>query len=130
MTRILVADDTPDIRIIAESMLQIKGNYDVATANDGQEAIGMLVESHEKQMPYDAVITDIVMPRKDGLAVLDYIRQNSGSLPVVVMSGSADDEQIKYIASKNAYFIKKPFDNMEFLEIVVQALENGSANRI
>ena len=124
MARILAADDEMDIRMILEAVLMRHGEVDVAS--DGQEAIDKLTEALEKQKPYDAVVTDLRMPRKDGFAVLDYIRENYGNTPVLVLSANADQEDNSALESKGAFVIKKPFENKSVFRAVEYLLSGNS----
>jgi CheY-like chemotaxis protein len=99
---------------------------EVDVASDGQEAIDKLTEALEKQKPYDAVVTDLRMPRKDGFAVLDYIRENYGNTPVLVLSANADQEDNSALESKGAFVIKKPFENKSVFRAVEYLLSGNS----
>ena len=64
MLKILLAEDTPDVNRALSALLQHEG-YDVTSVFDGEKAAGCLQAD-----AYDAVILDIMMPKKDGLEVL------------------------------------------------------------
>ncbi|HVF53811.1 MAG TPA: response regulator transcription factor [Actinomycetota bacterium] len=81
--RILIADDTPDIRLLLKmSLSRVEGFEVVGEAVDGQEAID-LVRSHHP----DAVILDLAMPRVDGLQAISTIRASSPGTKIIVFSG-------------------------------------------
>jgi CheY-like chemotaxis protein len=124
MARILAADDEMDIRMILEAVLMRHGEVDVVS--DGQEAIDKLVKAQEEQKPYDAVVTDLRMPKKDGFAVLDYIRENYGNTPVIVLSANAKPEDNSTLESKGAFVIQKPFENKAVFRAVEYMLSGNS----
>lgn len=78
--RILVVDDSASIRRVVGIALQREG-YDITLAGDGQEAIERLTTREP-----DLVLTDLYMPRVDGLALLQHIKAVSPSLPVILWS--------------------------------------------
>ena len=101
--RILVVDDDGSIRTMVRTVLERAG-YEVATARDGCEAIALMAAND-----YDVVLLDVLMPKVDGLAVVDQLRKENspvlahtylltvGDYPVV------DDLPVRGI-------IAKPFD--------------------
>ncbi len=107
--RILIVDDEPMTRNLISSILSSKGHACV-TACDGDEALDKA--SKEK---FDAVITDIVMPNMDGIALTRELLRQNPSLPVMVITGFTDEHY--YDESINAGatdFINKPFSIAEF----------------
>lgn len=77
--RILVADDEENIRFLwRTALLKPEGAYDVVAACDGREALEEVARS-----PFDLVITDIRMPRMDGLALTEAIRQLGYTMPII-----------------------------------------------
>jgi len=77
--KVLVVDDEPDIVNILKIMLETAG-YQVATANDGQEAIDAVIKS-----PPDVVMLDVMMPNVHGYAVCQRIKENKALAQVKVM---------------------------------------------
>ena len=68
-----------------------------------------------KERPYDAVITDVVMPEMDGIALTQEIAKKYPDLPVMVMTGFSDEFSAQKAISAGAReFIKKPFSITEF----------------
>lgn len=108
--RILIVDDEPPIRNLLVSLLSSNG-YHCETAGHGKEALDRLART-----PFDAVITDVVMPEMDGILLTQTIAHQYPHLPVMVMTGFSDE----YSAQKALFagareFIKKPFSISEFL---------------
>jgi CheY-like chemotaxis protein len=77
---ILVVEDDEQVRDLLRRKLEQCG-YDVCEAADGQEAINAL-----QTVPFDLVITDIIMPEKDGIQTMDFIRKECPATPTIVIS--------------------------------------------
>lgn len=106
--KILVVDDSSDIREIIGIMLESEG-YQVTLVADGQSAIRAMYQ----QKDYDLVLLDIMLPDINGIAVCEEIRRFS-SVPVLFLSAlSADDDKIKAYATGGDDYIVKPFSATE-----------------
>lgn len=106
--RALVADDTMCLRHILHHMLRDFGFDEVEEAADGMHAL-KLIKAH----PFDLVITDLNMPKLDGIALLKQIRGNpfTADLPVLMVTSAADREHLT--SAMNAHvsgFLAKPFN--------------------
>ncbi len=87
--KLLVVDDDSVMRMVLRTLLRSEG-YSVVTAADGEEALAKLSES-----PFDLLITDIRMPRLDGVRLRDRVRAEGGkALPIIFISGY-DDRQAR-----------------------------------
>ncbi|MGH2447422.1 MAG: response regulator [Chloroflexota bacterium] len=106
-----MVDDDPAIREMLAELLAEEG-YDVSTASDGGEAIGMVA----MKTP-DAMLLDLAMPGIDGYGVLDYLRANGlQSLPVMVFSAHRPGPAILEALNGDLRdFISKPFELDELL---------------
>jgi CheY-like chemotaxis protein len=101
MSRILVTDDEETIRKALEKRLR-KSGHDVATAQDGMEALELL-RSHS----FDLLITDYKMPRMDGLELLKQVRDVAPALPVLMITGtSTENPEIFLEQGAQAYLLK------------------------
>ena len=81
--RVLIADDTPDIRLLLRAALRMYPGFDiVGEAVDGVEAV-KLAEEHQP----DAILLDLAMPVKDGLQAIPEIRVGSPDTKIIVLSG-------------------------------------------
>jgi two-component system chemotaxis response regulator CheY len=105
---ILIADDSPTMRAMLVSTIEMLGDYRIVEASSGFEALRLL--PREK---VDLILTDINMPDINGLEFISYLRTNSNylSIPVFIISteGSQKDiEKGKHLGA-NEYLIK-PFD--------------------
>jgi len=105
---ILIADDSPTMRAMLVSTIEMLGDYRIVEASSGFEALRLL--PREK---VDLILTDINMPDINGLELISYLRNNSNylSIPVFIIStegGQKDIEKGKLLGA-NEYLIK-PFD--------------------
>ncbi|HEY6001596.1 MAG TPA: response regulator, partial [Anaeromyxobacter sp.] len=118
--RILVADDSPTTRAAMKTILEIAG-YTVAAAADGEEALERLAEA-----PCQLVVTDVQMPRLDGLALTRRIRTDPRlrSLPVVLVTSlhSPEDRAAGLEAGADAYLVKSEVERGMLLEMVRRLL--------
>jgi len=84
---ILVVDDDPDIRIMLSTVLEAEG-YGVLTAKDGVECLDLIKESRP-----DLLILDLLMPRKDGFAVVRELRSSAeySHLPILILTAVPEE---------------------------------------
>lgn len=120
MARILVIDDEPISLATLCTMLR-SGGYEVATAVDG--AAGMAVQ---RAHAFDLVITDIYMPRQEGLETLQQLRQEFPDLPVIAVSGGGarqDFQPLEWASRLGAAgILHKPYDQATVLGLVSSIL--------
>jgi DNA-binding response OmpR family regulator len=109
---IIVADDEVLVRNIVTLLLQGQG-YIVLTASDGQEGLEL---SRKYPGTIDLVITDVEMPRLNGMDLVTHLQEERPGIKVLVMSGS----DMKEIVSRNVNlpFLPKPFDGETLLSRV------------
>ena len=108
--KIIVVDDEEATRKLIVDLLSQKG-HQCLTANNGLEALDKIMGTK-----FDAVITDIVMPEMDGIALTKELSKHDQSLPVMVITGYTEEYSAEMaIASGAREFIKKPFSVSEFL---------------
>lgn len=117
--RILVVDDEPDIAHLLELML-IRGGYAVDCANNGQQALQALTQTH-----YDAMTLDLMLSDMTGLTLLQKIRQmpNLQNLPVIVVSHQLGQGKMA-VEGEFAYvnWLSKPINHEQLLEMVKRSL--------
>jgi two-component system, chemotaxis family, chemotaxis protein CheY len=125
MASILLVEDDDQLRSTLKELLTRSG-YEVSEASDGRRVCDM----HQRQR-FDLVITDLVMPDIEGLALIMELRRIDQNLRIIAMSGAREGRAKEYlrIAQKLGaqLTLAKPFGNQEFLEAVSLALENSSA---
>ena len=116
MTRILIVDDDQPVREMLQQMLEKEG-YAIETAADGNEAI----RKFDKNLP-DLVITDIVMPDKEGLEIIRHFKQQKPQTKVIAISGGAYN-----IEARNTLKIAKALGAFETLAKPLKRSELVSA---
>jgi len=115
--RILVVDDERLLNEMLQECLRSVG-YEVDGAYDGVEGIGLL-----RYKKYHLIMLDIRMPRKDGLEVLKFVKDEYPDIPVIIVTGLASMEEIKETVKNGAFAcIKKPFQLDKVLIRVSEAL--------
>lgn len=103
---ILIVDDSIVIRTKLSSFLKECG-FDVSSANDGQEALDILL----KDNPFSLIITDLEMPNMNGYDLIYNLNANGINIPVIAITGH-DEVTLPVEKSSNFYGIsKKPWDN-------------------
>jgi len=104
MRRVLVVDDTKNIRVLLTKCLEMEG-YEVKTANDGQKAVEMfLTES------FDLAFLDIKMPCYSGTEVLKQIREKGITTPVIIITAYATVKNAVECTQMGAVaYLQKPF---------------------
>ncbi|HEU5162929.1 MAG TPA: response regulator [Thermoanaerobaculia bacterium] len=106
--RILVVDDEPSIRTMVRAVLERAG-YEVATARNGFEAIEMIAAED-----YDVVLLDVMMPKLDGLEVVDALKKdNSPVLAHTYLLTASPSQRLLELPVRGV--IVKPFDIHELV---------------
>jgi len=119
-SRVLVVDDDPEIRLLLSRYLRRQG-YAVEEAEDGARALEVL----GKALP-DVVVTDMVMPRLDGLGLLTALRDRDPDLPIIVLTGRGSwDNTIEALRSGMLFdYLLKPLADLVLLDAaILRALE-------
>ncbi|MCI0370841.1 MAG: sigma-54 dependent transcriptional regulator [candidate division NC10 bacterium] len=115
---ILVVEDKPSMRRMLRETLEGAG-YKVDEAADGEEALKKLSLNQ-----YQLILTDLKLPRKDGLAVLRAAREVASNLPVILMTAYGTVESAVQAMKDGAVdFLAKPFDSDYLLRLMERVLE-------
>ena len=121
MTRILIIDDESMIRDLLVNILEREG-YETITASGGKDGIKIYREN-----PTDLIITDLLMPEKDGIETIMELRRDFQDVKIIAMSGGGkiDPETYLEIAKTMGAIktIEKPFNLRELLKTVQELLE-------
>jgi signal transduction histidine kinase/DNA-binding response OmpR family regulator len=123
--RILLVDDSADMRDYLRRLLGDR--YDLQVAGDGEAALA----ATEKSLP-DLVLSDIMMPRLDGLALLARLRSNprTSTLPIILLSARAGEEsRVEGLETGADDYLVKPFTARELLARVAANLETARIRR-
>ena len=110
---ILVVDDEGAVRRFALRVLEREG-YLVVEARDGIEALELIKQGHQ----FDAVVSDIVMPRMNGVELMQAMSTTSPELPVILMSGYATGALAELGISAPCAILPKPFPAERLLQEV------------
>lgn len=103
MAKILVIDDEPQIRTMLKDILENEG-YEVIEAENGEVGIRQY-----KNDPTDVVITDIVMPDKEGIATIRELKQEFPDIKIIAMSGGGRGVADNYLMMAEAFGVKRVF---------------------
>ena len=115
--RVLVVDDDPEIADTMAEVLDFEG-YSVAIARDGVQAMDRI----PKFVP-DVILLDLMMPLMTGFEVLERLREQRNTTPVVVVSANQGyDASDLNVAGK----VRKPFGLTQLLDAVTAALQSGA----
>ncbi len=118
--RVLLVEDSVTTRMLMRNILEAAG-YAVEAASDGLQAWQILEDTGA-----DLVVSDVDMPRMDGFALTETIRQSSRfrDLPVVLVTArDSDADRLRGMqAGANAYLVKTAFDQRNLIEAVAQNL--------
>ncbi len=103
--KLLVVDDSEDILILLSTLLRQSG-FDVVLAAHGEQAFDIL----QKDQSFDAVVSDILMPKGDGTWLLSQMKKNQMDIPVVFITAGSDFSRDRAIEQGAADLVKKPLD--------------------
>jgi CheY-like chemotaxis protein len=110
---ILVVDDEGSVRRFAMRVLERDG-YSVVEARDGVEAIELIKQGHS----FDAVVSDIVMPRMNGVELMQALQTTQPGVPVILMSGYATKALADLGINAPCAILPKPFPAERLLQEV------------
>jgi len=123
MARILIIDDEPQIRSMLKLMLEREG-YEVVEAPDGVEGIKVY-----RQSPADLIITDLIMPNKDGIGMIIDLKKEFPDVNIIAMSGGGLNKPEGYLKGAKklgaACTLTKPIDREEMLRAVKDILKES-----
>ncbi len=117
---LLLVEDEDMVRAVAERALTRAG-YSVVSASNGEDALTQLAEMDK----IDLMISDVVMPQMDGPTLVRNVRAERPDLPVLFMSGYAEEQLRKSIALDNVAFLPKPFSVSQLIEKVQTVLSGN-----
>src|SRR5687768_12635863 len=121
--KILVVDDEPQLRRALERALKIEG-YEVALAADGDEALAAVGSASP-----DAIVLDVLMPKRDGLEVCRELRSRDDHTPVLMLTArDAISDRVDGLDAGADDYVVKPFALEELLARVRALLRRGNSN--
>ncbi len=117
--KILVVDDEKDMLTLLTRIITEKSDYDVVASHDPLKAVEIMKNQH-----IDMVITDLKMPKMDGIALLEHTKKNQPDVVVVVMTAYATIETAVEATQKGAFdYIAKPFRKERILLTINNAMK-------
>jgi CheY-like chemotaxis protein len=118
MKNVLIVDDDLGFqRLLGISLKKYKKEFDVTLSNNGEEAIGVL-----NRKPVDLIVTDLQMPKIDGLTLLAYINDAFPKTPCVIMTAHSTPEIEQQFAQTGQQLLKKPFTINKLVDAIQIAL--------
>lgn len=125
MAHILIIDDEDMVRMVLKQSLE-KAGHAVTEASNGAKGIKALHDGN-----FDLIITDIVMPEKEGVETIAEIRASEPDLPIIAVSGGGRIGPENYLDAARKlganHAFAKPFDRAELLGAVDQCLSAAAA---
>ncbi|MCC6925425.1 response regulator [Novosphingobium sp.] len=118
--KILLVEDEDMVRAVAERALTRAG-FEVTTASDGDEGLEVI----ESGAPFDLIVSDVVMPAMDGPSMAREVRKLRPSMPILFMSGYAEEQLRKELDLDNVEFLPKPFTVQQICDKVGAVLAGG-----
>lgn len=125
--KVLVVDDNAGlVDLIKEYFSSSEKVEIVGSAKNGDEAIKYL---NDKKFEFDLMLLDLIMPGKDGIAVLDYMKQNKINKKVIVMTSYNEPETIRDVSEYGVrYYCLKPFELEDLNNKIIQTITNKKKN--
>ena len=111
--RALIVEDDPAIRRLVGKLLQRRG-IDIDIANDGKQAIEKI-----RGGGYSVLILDLMVPEVNGFEIIDFVKKNRITTPVVVVSAVSHQALTKLDRDVVKLVISKPFDVEEFTKSIL-----------
>lgn len=125
MTKILVVDDSAVDRAIVGGLLEQRDDYHVVYAEDGTDALIKMEQSQP-----DVVVTDLNMPKKDGLELVRAMRVHFGSVPVILITAQGSEElAVQALEHGAASYVPKVLLNEKLIVTIDDVLAVVSAKR-
>ncbi len=125
MVRILIIDDEDELRSMLRQMLEQAG-YEVTEAVNGAEGIQLY-----EQDTHDLIITDIIMPEKEGVETIIALRRADPGLPIIAISGGGRLDATDFLTMTKKLgarrTLSKPFRRDQLLEAVGECLAKDEA---
>ena len=120
MKKILIIDDDADILKVTQRLLH-RGGFEVDIAQDGEEGLSLF-----NQKKFDCVITDMIMPKKEGVEVIVEIKKKDPKVKIIALTGGGHISSDFYIKAAKQFHVdlalSKPFDPKELLAKVKEIL--------
>ncbi len=115
--RVLVAEDTPELQLLEQRLLQWHG-VEVTVVNNGREAISMV-----SAQPFDLILMDMQMPEMDGIEATRRLRQDGVDLPVIALTANVmQQHREQFMEAGCDAFLEKPIDRVALCALLKRYL--------
>lgn len=123
-TKLLVVDDNVAMVELIKEYFRESSKIEVTlTAYDGEEALEKIFGEEDN---YDVIILDLIMPKKDGLSVLEEIKKSKKHKNIIVLTSYNEQDTIRKVGEYGVkYFILKPFDFKDFEKKILDLVEGN-----
>ncbi|RMH07463.1 MAG: response regulator [Nitrospirae bacterium] len=126
---VLVVDDEPDVRKVVRMTLE-KAGYDVLEAEDGEKAI-QEINKGEHPLLLDVIITDIRMPKINGVEAIKYFQEQYPRVPLIVLTGFPDlDMATSFLKQGVVDYLVKPVESEKLKAAVAKAMEQREIHHL
>jgi DNA-binding NtrC family response regulator len=127
--RILVVDDEPDVRKVVRLSLK-KAGYDVIEAEDGQQAV-QEIKSGENPLLLDVILSDIRMPKLNGLEAIQFFQNEFPHVSLIVLTGFPDLTMATSLMKNGIIdYLVKPVEKEKLLTAVAKAMEQREISHL
>lgn len=122
--QILVIDDEQAIRDLISEVLNIAG-YEVSIAADGLDGLNKI-----RKQKYDLIILDVNLPKLDGFAILEKVRESAPTQPIIMISARTDKDDVTHGLRLGADdYVRKPFSVEELVLRIENRLKRNQKNQ-
>lgn len=119
--QLLVVDDNVELCLMTAKLLQREG-FDAEVCYNGEEAMDLIKGGNS----YDLIITDLIMPKKDGVELITFVKDHSPETPVIVFSGGgitlSVHESLKSVEGLVSGVLAKPVDPGELIDMITNSI--------
>ncbi len=127
-TKVMIVDDNIELVNVVKEYFKDHADINIALeAHDGTEAMRLISKNKDE---YDLILLDLIMPNKDGISVLEYMRKKHIDKKVIILTSYNTQDMIRRVSEMGVdYFVLKPFelgDLEKRIEEVVEGLKYGS----
>ena len=127
--RVLVVDDEPDVRKVVRLSLE-KAGYDVIEAEDGQQAV-QEIKNGENPLLLDVILTDIRMPKLNGLEAIQFFQNEFPHVSLIVLTGFPDLIMATSLMKNGIIdYLVKPVEKEKLLTAVAKAMEQREISHL
>ena len=127
MSKILIADDEPSLRLLVRATLSANKSFDLTEASDGNEALSKAKE----EMP-DLILLDVMMPGVSGFEVCERLKNDPKTKKIIIIMLTAKGQQADRdwaISVGTDYFLTKPFSPMELFNLIEKIFKGKDGDK-